>query len=111
MFDQRWEPGKEDALYPRTSLASVGNNTTDSDFWIKPASYLRLKSLSLGYSIPEDIIQKAGFSALRVFVAGENLLTFSKLSDYGFDPESPKEQSGKYYPQMRTVSCGLTLTF
>jgi len=111
MYDQRWEPGKEDALYPRTSLASVENNTVDSDFWIKPASYLRLKSVSLGYSIPQDIINKAGFSGLRVFVAGENLLTFSKLSDYGFDPESPKDQSGKYYPQMQTVSCGLTLTF
>lgn len=111
MYTERWEPGKTDALYPRASLATVVNNGHDSDFWLKPADYVRLKNISLGVTVPKEIISKIGLSKLRLYVAGNNLFTFSKMSEYGFDPESPAEQSGKYYPQMRTLSCGLNVTF
>ena len=111
MFTERWTEGVEDALYPRVGLASIPNNEHNSDFWLKPAKYLRIKNINIGYSIPSRIIKKAGIKNFRLFVAGENLLTFSKLNKYGFDPESPKDQNGKYYPQMRTLSAGLNLTF
>jgi TonB-linked SusC/RagA family outer membrane protein len=111
MYDYRWKEGVEDALYPRASLATVDNNTENSDFWLKPASYLRLKSLSLKYSLPSAWIQGAGISDIGISIGGYNLLTFSGLNEYGFDPESPKNQTGKYYPQMRTLFVGLNINF
>lgn len=111
MYDQRWSPGNEDALYPRASLATVENNIRNSDFWLKPAAYLRLKTISISYSLPVGWIDKVGISNLSISAGGYNLLTFSKIKEYGFDPESPKDQSGKYYPQMRTLFLGLNLTF
>ncbi len=112
MFTDRWRPGYDDALFPRPSLGSVPNNEADSDFWLQPASYLRLKNISLGYTLSNTITRKLGIDGLRVFVSGENLMTFSKLHrKYGFDPESPQDQNGKYYPQMRSLSVGLNLAF
>ncbi len=111
MFTDRWTPDNEGALFPRASLGSVPNNEVNSDFWLQPASYLRLKNVSIGYTFSNTITQRLGIDGLRMFVTGENLMTFSKLQrKYGFDPESPKDQNGKYYPQMRTVSVGLSLS-
>lgn len=110
MFTNRWTPGSEDALYPRASLATVDNNNRNSDFWLQPAAYIRLKAITFGYNFPDSWIQRAGISNLRIFVGGHNLLTFSGLNKYGFDPESPKDQSGKYYPQMKSVFFGLNLS-
>ena len=111
MYEQRWTPGREDALYPRASLATVGNNVRNSDFWLIPAAYFRLKSLTLGYTFPKKWVNKVGISTFKIYAGGNNLLTFSKLNEYGFDPESPLNQTGKYYPQMRTLFIGLNVTF
>jgi len=110
MYTDRWTEGSTDALYPRNSLSTVNNNAHDSNFWIMPASYVRLKNISLGYTIPGKLVNQVGISNLRVFVAGQNLFTVSKLNKYGFDPEAPNNLTGKYYPQMRVVSFGLSVT-
>lgn len=105
-YNERWTPENNDknALIPRIGGAGVARN---SDFNIKNASYLRLKSLALGYTLPEVV----GIDKVRLYLAGTNLLTFSKLNDFNIDPESPSSRGGLYYPQQKTISLGVDFTF
>jgi hypothetical protein len=83
-----------------------------SDYRNHSVSYLRLKSASLGYELPESLLKKAGISKLRIFLAGTNLFTLSSLNKYGVDPEMLDGiKAGNYYPQQRTLSVGLNLSF
>lgn len=94
---------------PRISGAS--SNSLFSDLYFKKASYLRLKSLAFGYNLPKNLLTKANIRNLRVYLAGTNLLTINPLKKYDIDPEAPSGQAAYYYPQQRTVSIGLNLTF
>lgn len=109
LYELRWTEENNDpgALVARPGGA--GTNSLTSDYTYKPTSYLRLKTLSVGYQLPSQFIKKAGLNNLRVYFAGINLLTFSTLSDYGVDPEIP---SGTItvYPQQRTLSFGLSMS-
>ena len=81
--------------------------------YLQDASYIRLKNLQLGYSFPKNMVQKMKIQNLRVFVSGENLLTFTKLVDF-FDPESIEGGNwghGNVYPLSKTYSIGLNVTF
>jgi len=93
---------------PRISGAS--SNSLFSNLYFKKASYLRLKTLALGYTLPKDILSKAGIQNLRIYLAGTNLLTINPLKKYGVDPEAPSGQAGYYYPQQRTLSLGVNVT-
>ena len=87
--------------------------TTTSDFWMQDASYLRLKTLQIGYTLPKSIITKIGLTNVRIFYTGENLLTFTGFMD-GMDPEAPVTNDNlrnNYYPQTRTNSFGINVTF
>ncbi len=86
-------------------LQNVGYNTRVSDKYLADASYLRLKNVTLSYSFPSSVIGKYKLSALRMFVSGENLHTFTSLPD-GYDPE----RLNWGYPFYRTVSFGLNVT-
>ena len=97
-----WIPGQ----FPKTRISSFNNEF--SSFWLQDAAYLRLKNIQLGYSLPTAVLERLRLQRLRVYVSGENLLTFSKI--YGFDPESPDGQ-GNYYPLSRVVNAGINLTF
>jgi hypothetical protein len=89
-----------------------GNYSKVSDFFLDNGDYLRLKNLNIGYSIPKLWMGKIGLtgSACRVYVNGENLLTFTKYS--GFDPEVGNLgiDSGRY-PVSRMISLGLNVSF
>lgn len=98
-----WIPGK----FPKTRIGGANTNTFSS-FWLQDASYLRLKNIQLGYSLPASFLSKINIERLRLYVSGENILTFSKL--YGFDPEAPNGQ-GNYYPQSSVLTLGINLTF
>ena len=100
---------------PRVTNQNVNRNWRSSDLYIKDGSYLRLKNIQLGYTLPESLIDREIVKRFRVFVSAENLLTFTKYD--GFDPEIA---SGGYttigidrgiYPQARTVSVGANITF
>ena len=80
-------------------------NDQPSDFWIEDKSYLRLKNVQLGYTLPSKWMSRAGISKLRFYVAGENLLTFTKYR--GIDPEV----GGTNYPTLRQYIFGINLTF
>lgn len=87
-----------------------------SDYFIEDGSYLKLKTVTLGYTFPRKLTRKIGIRKLRVYVSGSNLLTFTKFT--GLDPEfaaSSKTAAGVYsfstYPQTKLVSFGLDINF
>lgn len=117
-----WTPTNPDAKYPRLTApgsASTQNNyRTGSDLYILDAKYLRLKNVTLGYTVPKVVTSKAGIEKLRVYVTGQNLLTFTKNSF--IDPESSEfgnrmsnsgGNSGRNYPALRYYGFGLDIEF
>ncbi|MBL7969804.1 MAG: TonB-dependent receptor [Prolixibacteraceae bacterium] len=115
MYDLRWtkENNNSNALIPR--LGGAGSNGYGSDYSFRKSSYLRLKTVSIGYNVPKRFLDKSGIQQLRVYAAGINLLTFSNLNKYGFDPEAPTDRPDvqfiKLYPQQRTISFGANISF
>lgn len=110
-----WTPENPNARMPRLIQGMEGWSmpTTTSDFWVKDASYLRMKTLQVGYSLPKSLLAKVGITNLRIFYTGENLLTFTGFID-GYDPEAPvtnDQMKGNYYPQVKTHSFGVNVTF
>jgi TonB-linked SusC/RagA family outer membrane protein len=96
------------APYPRLRSANFAMNYVSSDFWVINSSYIKLKSVDLGYSLHPDWIRKAGMSQLRINANFYNVWTiFSKASD-DFDPEAQKFTA---YPQQFISTIGLTATF
>ncbi|RBL90322.1 hypothetical protein DF182_28055 [Chitinophaga flava] len=106
-----WVPGK----YPSTIANGLDNNKGVSSFWLKDASYLRLKTLEFGYALPKSILSGVGIEQLRFYFSGQNLFTFDNLKF--IDPEMPTNDgtnaagNGKYYPQQRVLTLGLNLQF
>ena len=97
-----------DAEYPRFATETPANNLRASTFWQKDMSFLRLKNAELGYTLPKKMTERAGLSAVRVYMQGVNLLTFSKFKLW--DPELSSSY-GNVYPLTRNVSLGLNLNF
>jgi hypothetical protein len=86
------------------------NNTSGSDFWIRNTSYLRLKNASFGYTIPSRITQAIKIKNIRLYVGGQNLITFSNLKF--MDPEtSYSVTDGTAYPNMKSYTFGANITF
>lgn len=104
----RWSEENPNGNFPRLSLTSKTNNVL-STFWLQDASYVRMKNLTLAYTLPSDLISRIGLSFAQVYLAGENLFTISGL-DKGLDPESGNSR-GWSYSNVRKISCGLKLTF
>lgn len=104
----RWSEENPNGNFPRLSLSSQTNNQM-STFWLQDASYVRLKNLTLAYTLPSEVISRIGLSFAQVYLTGENLFTISGL-DKGLDPESGNSR-GWSYSNVRKISCGLKLTF
>ncbi|MCI2121450.1 MAG: TonB-dependent receptor [Bacteroidales bacterium] len=98
-----------DASYPRLTYNVGYNQNTFSTYWLEDASYLRVKNLQIGYSLPEGILKKCRIDKSRIYVSADNLFTFTKFF-YAYDPETPVS-SGGYYPQVKTVVLGINITF
>lgn len=97
--------------YPRLEVMSNAgsNNTLTSDFWVLNASYVKIRNIQLGYTLPKHIVQKFGSTGLRFYVSLDNPFTFKSYRD-GWDPENTNN-NGAYYPVMSTYTFGLTLNF
>ena len=121
-----WTPEKPNTDIPRVTQADPANNKRSSSFYIEDGSYLRLKNLTIGYSLPQPILNKAKISGARIYVSGQNLLTFTNYG--GYDPEVGRNSNGggnpnniggllnngidqTAYPNARIISLGLDLTF
>lgn len=99
-----WTEDNRDAYFPRLHHYGVnGGNHQVSTRYLQNAAYLRLKNVVLGYTIPRSITEKVKISRLRVFVQGENLLTFTPLID-SYDPETLNNMT---YPINKKISVGL----
>ncbi|WP_339925702.1 TonB-dependent receptor [uncultured Cyclobacterium sp.] len=118
----RYTPGSMDSKYPilpQEDGAGEGEvSGMPSTFWLQNASFLRLKTLQVDYSVPEELLSKFKLSSLMLFVNGSNLFTLSDIK--WFDPEGTPEASshagfsystGNFYPQTRVFNIGLNVTF
>lgn len=108
-LNNRWTPENQDAKYPRSTPAPYANNTKDSDFWWMNSSYMRLKTASLGYSIPKSVLGKLKISSARVYFTTQNLFTISKIKHV--DPEMGYTDRETAYPVMKASTFGIDLTF
>ncbi len=106
-----WTPTHTNSLYPRPQKKS-GKNARISDYWILQVGYLRIKTLQVGYSLPQSIIEKLKIEKARIYLSAMNLLTISKQAKkWGIDPEFPSGSRLLYYPQTKSYTIGLNITF
>ncbi|MFV0483732.1 MAG: hypothetical protein ACK5MG_06530 [Bacteroidales bacterium] len=103
-----WTPDNTDAYFPRL-YEGGSHNYRVSDHWVQDGAYIRLKMITLGYTIPRDITMKAGINKVRVYFTGEDLWERTKTLDI-YDPEM-KQGSGFRYPFTRGYAFGLNVTF
>ncbi|WP_192938288.1 TonB-dependent receptor [Flagellimonas hadalis] len=123
-----WTPDNTGAYYPRGFgyIALSGRNSlyNTNDRYLQDISYLRLKNLTFGYNLPKSVLDRTPFDKIRLYLSGENILTFTKLTDY-IDPEIASNQvnlnspSGSYIydsrgqeaPMSKTYSLGISVQF
>ncbi|WP_293925830.1 SusC/RagA family TonB-linked outer membrane protein [Sphingobacterium sp. UBA6320] len=109
---ERWTETNPSQSYPRAKLDPA---PIFSDQFVENGSFVRLKSLQLGYTVPKQLLTAAGISNLNVYLSGQNLLTWSKYK--GFDPEVTSGSNVQIgtdsgiYPASRSLTVGLSLTF
>ena len=101
-----WTTENRNAFFPKLGWNNGGNRVASTRY-LQSASYCRLKSITLGYTIPKAILDKVGVSRLRVYITGENLFTFTPLIK-AFDPETLNNLT---YPINKKIAVGLNLTF
>lgn len=115
MLDDRWvsadisgDPSTENpnASYPRLSFGGNSNNYRNSTFWLRDGSYVRLKTVDIGYTIPKNVVNKLHFNNVRIFLVGTNLLTWSSFKLW--DPELA-DPRGESYPLSKSVTMGLSV--
>ncbi|MEO7992084.1 MAG: TonB-dependent receptor [Chryseolinea sp.] len=112
----RWSETNPNGNYPRLTTLDKNNNSRASDFYVEDGSYVRLKNIQIGYTVPRSITQKVLMQSLRIYVSCDNLLTLTKYT--GFDPEIGTSGwildtaiDKGFYPQLKTVGFGLNASF
>ncbi len=114
IHQQRWLPGSGDAAkFPRLSTNPTTINSPAaylSDFWLINATYLRLKTVELGYQLPNKWLP-LHISNARFYLSGYNLLTWTNFSLYQQDPEVTSNTAGDAYQNQRVVNLGLQVGF
>ena len=120
-FDERWTGEGTSNTQPRASWTSKSNNAMPSSRFLEDGSYLRMKNLQIGYSIPEKTLKQIGLSQARIYASGTNLFSLTNYS--GLDPEMTVSDNSKSegdraagidwgtYPSAMTIMLGLDITF
>ncbi len=114
---QSWTKASPENNEPRMTASDPNNNMRFSDRYVMDGSYLRLKNVQLGYSLPTQLFGNLKVAGLRIYVAADNLFTLTNYE--GFDPEIGSYYGNPYaygvdvgtYPQSRTLRAGVTLNF
>lgn len=107
-YENRWTLDNPSSEHPRITDRSDQYYSYNNTYWLRSTNYIRLKNVELGYNLPSDWLEKAGISNARIFLSGQNLLTWSKLKVY--DPEADNAL-GQYYPQARLINTGVLVSF
>lgn len=113
----RWTPTNTNTTMPRAVRYDPNQNNRFSTRFIEDGTYVRLKNLTIAYNLPTKFINKAKINGVRVYLTGQNLLTFTNYS--GYDPEVSADPFSSVgfgrdfgvYPQARTYTAGLSVTF
>ena len=107
----RWTPGTAaTATYPALHYGTYVNNKNPySSLFLTDASYLRLKSVEIGYTIPTTLLKKFGFSKTRFYAQSLNMITWDKLKKFDVDPET--NTGGDWYPIQKVLNFGIYVTF
>ncbi len=111
LLENRYTTGSMDSKYPWIpQMEGFGREVSglESTFWLQNASFLRLKTLELSYQLPKDFISRFNVGSMRVYLNGNNLLTFSKIKWY--DPEGDNT-TGAFYPQSKIYNVGIQILF
>lgn len=113
-----WSPENPNAYFPRLrsyeALNNGGELYTANDKYIQDLAYIRLKSLTVGYSLPASIFKRIKAERVRIFFSGANLFTVTKLDTKYIDPEQAAPDAdinGRVYPFFKSYSFGLNLSF
>ena len=106
-----WNYYNREASMPRLTISAGddgGRNTSDSEYWLQNRSFIRLKNVQLGYSLPRNWINKLNISRFRIYFTADNLLTLTRWQ--GIDPE--KDTSGDdFYPLLKSYAIGANIEF
>ncbi|MDP3644395.1 MAG: TonB-dependent receptor [Bacteroidota bacterium] len=108
-LNNRWTKDNQGAKYPRATPSPYANNNKASDFWMVNTSFLRLKTATIGYTVPKEITERLHIAGVRIYATGQNVLTFSKIKHV--DPEMGYTNRENAYPVMKTTTFGLDVTF
>lgn len=108
IYENRWTIDNPSDVHPRIANRSDQYYSNNNTYWLRSSDYVRLKNFELGYTIPETLGKKIGFSSMRIYASGVNLFTVDKLKV--FDPETAST-TGQYYPQSRVLNLGLNVKF
>ena len=106
VVEGRWYEGRTDATYPRLLEYSNTKNKQMSDFYLQDLSFLKIRNIQLGYTLPKSIVEKTSLERIRVYGSMENFFTFTSFR--GFDPELGGTLG---YPAMKNVVVGINVSF
>lgn len=109
--DSYWSERNQDvyAFWPRLSSTVSSNNSQTSTWFMRDGSFLRLKSVEIGYTLPKKILKKLHMNTIRIYYSGTNLLCFSKFDTW--DPEMTSMDKGFKYPLQRVNNIGVNFSF
>ena len=113
LADGRWTPENQNSRFPRITFMNKTHYLTTCDLWLIDASYLRLKTAEVSYTLEgKRFLSKVGISSLKLYASGYNLLTlFSPLAELDIDPEGNTAGWDNKYPNNRIYNFGINLTF
>ncbi|UCS91874.1 TonB-dependent receptor [Echinicola marina] len=106
----RWtqENPSQDVMFPRLRTSSYWHNRAESTWWLRDASFVRLKNAEIGYRFKKSLLQKIGVTTGRVYLMGNNIYVWDKIKMW--DPEMGNANAGMNYPLPRTFTFGLEFT-
>lgn len=106
----RWTPENTDTDIPRLFFTDGPATSINNSFWVLDRSYVRLKNVQIGYSIPSNVIDRIKIQRLRIYANASNLFTITKFPY--FDPERPagRDRGQEGFPNLRVISAGINLT-
>ncbi|MCD0470436.1 TonB-dependent receptor [Flavobacterium sp. JAS] len=108
LYNDRYTAENPNSKYPVAFNDSDNRNNIQSDFWLRDASFFRLKSLEISYVLPEKSLSRFGVLNMRVYAGGTNLFSIDQMKKYNLDPET-NNTTGVNYPQTRIYRVGMTI--